>query len=117
MSIFDRLRGKNAGLNQVQPSGGNEEDCYLELLGQMISLTDPENEEQLRCARNTLENLLKLHRSSARSDKYVQRLLANACGIFPELCRHKDDFGFVPLEYEKNLAKRRRLAAMLSSGC
>ena len=90
---------------------------YIELLQQLITMTNPDNEEEVLCARNIMKNLLELARSSKMADAITLRTMMLAYSKFTLLLRHKDDFAGKPGDIFGNRNKRNQLAMMVRPGC
>ena len=92
-------------------------DRYIELLQMLITMTNPENEDELLYAKNILKNLLDLAESSGKADARTIRTMMCGYHEFVYLLRKKDDFAGVPGDVAMNRAKRQRLAMMIRPGC
>ncbi len=92
-------------------------DRYIELLQQLITMTDPDNEDQVLYAKNILINLLELAQSSKMVDSITYRTMVSGRDSFTNLLRSKKDFAGKRGDIAGNQAKRRRLAMILRPGC
>ena len=90
---------------------------YIELLQALLTMTNPDNEEEVLNARNILKNLLELSRSSQMADPLTLRAMTMAYHQFTVLLRHREDFAGKPGDIAANRAKRQRLAMMVRPGC
>ena len=92
-------------------------DRYVELMQQLITMTDIDNEEEMLCARNILKNLMELARSSQKVNPMTMRAMVEGYHEFSMFMRMKDEFAGKPGDVEGNMAKRKRLAMTLRPGC
>lgn len=90
---------------------------FIELLQMLITMTDPENEDELLNAKNILKNLQELAKSSGKADSRTIRSMQIAYHQFTAMLHSKEDFAGVPGEISANKAKRQRLAMMIRPGC
>ncbi len=90
---------------------------YIEFLQAIITMTDPNNEEEMLNARNVLRNLLELARSSGKANALTIRSMMSGYHEFSYLMRKKEDFAGQPGDYAGNQAKRQRLQMMIRPGC
>ena len=90
---------------------------YIELLQQLITMVEPENEEQVLNAKNILKNLMELADSSEMRDDLTRYAMKVGYREFVHLCYYKPNFAGKPGDTEGNRAKRQRLAVMLRPGC
>ena len=90
---------------------------FIELLQMLITMTDPENEDDVLNARNILKNLLELAESSGKADPKTIRSMLIANHEFTAMLHSKEDFAGVPGDISANKAKRQRLAMMVRPGC
>ncbi len=90
---------------------------YIELLQMLITMTDPDDSNEVLCAMNILKNLLELARSSEKANAITIRAMAQGFNGFTRLLRSKDDFAGEPGDYTGNQAKRQRLAMILKPHC
>lgn len=90
---------------------------FIELLQALITMTNPNNEEEILNARNILKNLLELARSSQMVDPLTLRTMMQAYQEFTYLLRHREDFAGKPGDVAANQAKRHRLAMVVRPGC
>ena len=90
---------------------------YIQLLQQLLTMTDPANEEEVLCAKNVLKNLLELARESRKADRVVLRSMETGYDIFSNLLRRRMDFAGEPGDVIGNQKKRQRLAMMVMPGC
>ena len=90
---------------------------YIELLQMLITMTDPDDPNEVLCAMNILKNLLELARSSEKADAVTIRTMSEGFHGFNGLLRHKDNFAGEPGDYSGNQAKRQRLAMILRPHC
>ena len=92
-------------------------DRFIELLQQLITMTDPDDFGEVLNAMNILKNLLELARSSELADALTIRAMHLGYAQFRGLLHSKDDFAGKPGDYSGNKAKRNRLAMLLKPGC
>ena len=92
-------------------------DRFIELLQQLITMTDPEVKERVWYAENILDNLLRLADESGMADLRTVSAMKLASANFTRFLRNKEDFAGRPGDYSGNQAKRRRLAMMLRPSC
>ena len=92
-------------------------DRFIELLQALITMTDPNNEDQMFYARNILKNLMELARDSEKADALAIRAMERSFRKFSDIMRHKDDFAGKPGDYSGNNAKRQRLKYMFLPHC
>jgi len=90
---------------------------YIELLQAIITMTNPENEEQMLNARNILKNLLELARSSGMAAGPTMRAMTEGYHGFSMIMRHRADFAGKPGDYAGNQAKRHRLEMVIGPHC
>lgn len=90
---------------------------FIELLQMLITMTDPENEDEVLNAKNILKNLQELAESSGKADSRTIRSMQIAYRQFTAMLHSKKDFAGVPGEISANKAKRQRLAMMIRPGC
>ena len=90
---------------------------FIELLQMLITMTDPQNEEQVLNAKNILKNLLELAEDSGMADAQTIRVMHEAYVEFNLFLHRKADFAGKPGDVMGNKAKRNRLAMMLRPGC
>ena len=90
---------------------------YLELLQAIITMTNPENEEQMLNAKNILKNLLELADSSEMTDGPTMRAMTQGYDEFSMIMRHREDFAGRPGDFAGNTAKRHRLEMMVGPHC
>jgi len=90
---------------------------YIELLQAIITMTDPENEEQMLNARNILKNLLELARSSGMAGGPTMRAMTEGYHGFSMIMRHRENFAGKPGDYAGNQAKRHRLEMVIVPHC
>ena len=92
-------------------------DRFVELLQALITMTNPNNEDQMFYARNILKNLMELARDSEKADALAIRAMARSFCEFSDIMRFKDDFAGKPGDYAGNNAKRQRLKYMFLPHC
>ncbi len=92
-------------------------DRFIELLQALVTMTNPNNEEQVLHAENILGSLLELADSSQMADPITLRTMMQAYHEFTFLLRHREDFAGKPGDIAANRAKRQRLAMMIRSSC
>ncbi len=90
---------------------------FLELLQALVTMTNPNDEEQVLNAKNILRNLLELADRSHMADRITLDTMEQAYHKFTFLLRHREDFAGKPGDYMANQAKRQRLAMMVRPGC
>ena len=90
---------------------------YIELLQAIITMTDPENEEQMLNAKNILKNLLELARSSGMTVGPTMRAMTEGYHGFSMIMRHRENFAGKPGDYAGNRAKRQRLEMVVGPHC
>jgi len=90
---------------------------YIELLQAIITMTNPENEEQMLNARNILKNLLELARSSGMAGGPTMRAMTEGYHGFSMIMRHRENFAGKPGDYAGNQAKRHRLEMVIVPHC
>ncbi len=90
---------------------------FIELLQQLITMTDPKNEEQVLNAKNILKNLMELAHSSEMADAVTIRAMHQGYSEFAMLLRSKESFAGKRGDFSGNQAKRNRLAMMLRPHC
>ena len=90
---------------------------FIELLQQLITMTDPEDEDQVRYAVGILQNLHELARRSDKIDRRTLGIIYIAIVEFSDLLRIKEQFAGSPGDVAGNLAKRKRLAMALGPRC
>lgn len=92
-------------------------DRFIELLQALITMTDPNNEDQVMNARNILKNLLELAGSSGMADRETERAMLLALRSFTHILHTKEDFAGTPGDVYGNRTKRLRLKMMLRPNC
>lgn len=92
-------------------------DRFVELLQQLITMTDPRDQEDVLNARNILKNLLELASRSEMADALTIRTMDRAYMTFTGLLHSKEDFAGKPGDVAGNKAKRNRLAMLIRPGC
>lgn len=90
---------------------------YIELLQAIITMTDPENEEQMLNAKNILKNLLELAKSSGMTVGPTMRAMTQGYYEFSMIMHHREDFAGKPGDYAGNQAKRHRLEMVVGPHC
>ncbi len=90
---------------------------YIEFLQQIITMTDPDDPEEMLAAENVLKNLLDLARRSHKADPLTLRAMRAGCGAFQYLMRNRDNFAGKPGDVSGNRAKRQRLAQAVRPNC
>ena len=92
-------------------------DRFIELLQMLITMTDPDNKEEVLNAQNILKNLIELAKSSKMVDIETFRTMNMARQEFEFLLHRKGDFAGKPGDIAVNRAKRNRLAMTIRPGC
>ena len=90
---------------------------FLEVLQALITMTNPENEDEVLNARNILKNLFELARSSGMAHTITIRYMRSGYEEFTALLRHREDFAGHPGDFAGNEAKRQRIKIMLNPHC
>ena len=90
---------------------------YIELMQQLITMTDPDDEEEVLCAKNILKNLLELTRRSKKATPQTLQAMLIGYAEFSRILQMKEDFAGVPGDIAGNLAKRKRLTTVIRPGC
>ena len=96
----------------------NEEN-FLSFLQQLMTMADPDNEEEVMQARNALIAVVELALSSGKVNRRTAAMMHEARFRFLRLHKYyRHHFVGVPGEYQRNALKRQRLAdALLASHC
>lgn len=84
---------------------------------QLITMTDPDDEEEVLCAKNILKNLLELTRRSKKATPQTLQAMLIGYAEFSRILQMKEDFAGVPGDIAGNLAKRKRLTTVIRPGC
>lgn len=92
-------------------------DRFVELLQQLITMTDPNNFTEVLNAMNILKNLQELARRSGMADELTIRAMDLGYFNFRAFLRSKDDYAGKPGDTAGNKAKRNRLAMLLNPHC
>lgn len=90
---------------------------FVELLQQLITMTNPNSEEQVLNAKNILKNLMELAYSSNMADEKTILAIRDGYYDFTMLLDSKESFAGKPRDFSGNQAKRNRLAMMLLPHC
>lgn len=105
---------------QGEKRGGEQNislDRFIELLQALITMTDPEDMDEMKYAKEVLRNLNRLAGSSMKVTREVLRTMMAAYAQFDMLMQHKSEFAGRPGDYAANDAKRHRLAMTIRPGC
>ena len=82
---------------------------FMQLLQELITMTDPDNAQDVEDAKEILKRLLRLAQSSEKADAYTIRSISGSCTVFEMLLRNKDHFAGIPGDDDGNRIKRKRL--------
>ncbi len=92
-------------------------DRYFDFYQLLITLTDPDHEEQVRAAKEILYNLVLLVDSSGTADDLTTTIMSYGCGSFEELLHEKEDYAEVPGDTERTSARRNMIKMMIVPNC
>lgn len=92
-------------------------DRFVELMQDLITMTNPGNGKGMIYAQNILVNLIELACSSQMVDELTLRAMGDGLHDFPSLMHEKEDFAVKPGDVEGNMARLKELALMLQPGC
>ena len=90
---------------------------FVELFQMLITMTDPDNQDEVLNALNILKNLMELARSSGKVDRLAFDAMETGYHNFRNFLKSRDDFAGKPGDYKGNQIKRQRLAMVLRPHC
>ena len=88
--------------------------CFLQ---ELLTMMEPSNDLSVASTKAILDNLYGLLRSSGKCNSIVLRMLIRFRDNFAYYSNHREEFIGVPGDFQRNKAKRDRLAQTLYPGC